>query len=216
MQSGGPAISDQHRLIPKSLLASKDVELFFDHLDRSCASPTAEHSPCSREADDKLNTNVDHRGKAKYKVKSNPDHLHCAEDKTDGGRKTEDNNSTGEKDTESQLSVTRDISEKQRSFPIENYCLSNASHCLDSFEASSYCRNDHSSSSSDYSGDTSPLSTSEQQLQQPVANMYQGGIALTPSAGGYGQDSMTNGYLHSGKINYVAFVLCKDILWLLS
>lgn len=29
--------------------------------------------------------------------------------------------------------------------------------------------------------------------------MYQGGLTLPPSAAGYGQDSMANGYLHSGK-----------------
>ena len=263
MQSGGPTVIDHHRLIPKSLLASKDVEIFFDHLDRNCSSSAEEDIWCGgQERKSEQAGKGDQSPHGTHQARNSPEYL--------------DSFKTEERRSER---LCQDVKEsggdhsEEHSFPTES-CINNATTRGDSFDANDYsCRNDCSSTSnnsnnstSSHSGNTSPISEADkrlqgirctptltfsgndlhprkdsegppigsgprfasfnaagiknnlkekgnpnhhQQQQEPLqqhqfSSMYQGGIALTPSAAGYGQDSMTNGYLHSGKFIFMS------------
>ncbi|GFS27546.1 transcription factor GATA4/5/6 [Elysia marginata] len=257
MQSGGPAITDHHhhRLIPKSLLASKDVELFFDHLDRTSTSPVVDESICSYvpTENNRLDNDEDLKDGKGQRSPDQQSSLERSRDEKDINRF-----SSGEKENEGKVSPGRISSAEQSSFTER--CLTNASWCGESPDANNYNTRNDCGSNSNLSGNTSPVSETsrqqglhttpistscdhhhrvlgdsqehtlergsdsggsnfpnfeatfketqhrphphhhhQQQEHQQVYNMYQGGIALTPSAAGaYGQDSLTNGYLHSG------------------
>ncbi|GFO00827.1 transcription factor gata4/5/6 [Plakobranchus ocellatus] len=249
MQPGGQT-SSTDRLIPKSLLPSKDVEIFFDHLDRTCPSPAFDGGCVHSNGWDTRQQEIGSEG-----VVGEQD---LCETKTDK-REINHCDRNGRNITPA----------KERKF-VEGHsifteaCFKNSVYFGDCVDSNAFCRNDSSSSSSSTNSnssrssgtsnitsasDKSPNSkegdkthqgkypgvstlsfcaldlrapedrpsgdpehspnpgrvaaeprgqTLQQQQEDQPVSMYQGGIALTPSAGGYGQDTMTNGYLHSG------------------
>ncbi|CAG5131758.1 unnamed protein product, partial [Candidula unifasciata] len=151
-----PGLTHTVQLTTGPLLASKDVENFFDNLD----SRTAYSEATSRK---ESNLRPWTNGLAGYRAPGSADSL------------------TGSSSRDSTSSSNDTSNVKSDNSTLSDFC--SEVHAINSDVG-------FSSGLQFFSG--------AQKGQLTDNKMYQGGLALPPSATGYGQDPMANGYLHSG------------------
>ncbi|KAH9513663.1 hypothetical protein Btru_041736 [Bulinus truncatus] len=160
-----PGLTLGAHLRPGPLLASKEVERFFDNLDSKRARHTLEPE------DDSLGKKTEEAG---FRVGSFGDSLNSSSNSSSGASSSDSLTNTSNGSLHS--SETAGDS-KRRESDIGDYCGDVSSYNADLTHFGGVLR-----SSSD----------------APENIMYQSSLTLTPSSGGYAQDSVSNGYLHSG------------------